>query len=104
MNCVCVYAVCIMCSSYVMSYSLMIMCLVVVVLCVRTFPVPVLTPFELELGLGARDWQSSYSSDLGTACRHYLMVIVDHIHSHSFIQLFIRSFIHSFNAIVLPGC
>ena len=24
------------------------------------------TPFELELGLGAREWSSSFSTDLGT--------------------------------------
>jgi diphthamide biosynthesis protein 2 len=28
----------------------------------KTFPVPVITPWELELGLGAREWQSSYHS------------------------------------------
>lgn len=28
----------------------------------KTFPVPVITPWELELGLGAREWGSSYVS------------------------------------------
>ncbi len=28
----------------------------------KTFPVPVITPWELELGLGAREWTSSYQA------------------------------------------
>eukprot|EP01036_Dinobryon_divergens_P025497 gene25498-34049_t len=35
----------------------------------KTFPVPVITPFELELGLGARDWTSSFSTDLDSLLR-----------------------------------
>jgi len=31
----------------------------------RTFHKPVITPFELELGLGAREWGSTFSTDLG---------------------------------------
>jgi len=31
----------------------------------RTFHKPVVTPFELELGLGAREWSSTFSTDLG---------------------------------------
>mmetsp|Transcript_9907 Transcript_9907/g.14826 ORF Transcript_9907/g.14826 Transcript_9907/m.14826 type:complete len:391 (+) Transcript_9907:150-1322(+) len=30
----------------------------------KTFPVPVITPFELELGLGARSWDSSFNTDI----------------------------------------
>jgi diphthamide biosynthesis protein 2 len=30
----------------------------------KTFHVPVITPWELELGLGARPWESMYSTDL----------------------------------------
>lgn len=32
----------------------------------KTFHVPVITPFELELGLGARDWQSFFCTDSST--------------------------------------
>ncbi len=32
----------------------------------RTFHVPVITPWELEIGLGARDWDSTYRVDLGS--------------------------------------
>lgn len=30
----------------------------------KTFPVPVVTPFELEIGLGARDWECYYETDV----------------------------------------
>jgi diphthamide biosynthesis protein 2 len=32
----------------------------------KTFHVPVITPYELELGLGAREWQSSYTTDIAS--------------------------------------
>ncbi len=31
----------------------------------KSFPVPVITPFELELGLGARSWESILATSLG---------------------------------------
>ena len=31
----------------------------------KTFHVPVITPYELELGLGAQEWASMYSTDYG---------------------------------------
>jgi diphthamide biosynthesis protein 2 len=34
----------------------------------KTFHVPVLTPYELELGLGAHDWSAKY---LSSSCREY---------------------------------
>lgn len=35
----------------------------------RTFHVPVVTPFELELGLGAREWASYFCTDVGECLR-----------------------------------
>lgn len=34
----------------------------------RTFHVPVVTPFELQLGLGARDWDTTYVTSAGSTC------------------------------------
>lgn len=35
-----------------------------------------ITPFELELGLGARDWESTYKLDIRKYCRAIVLFFV----------------------------
>ena len=49
----------------------------------RTFPVPVITPFELEVGHGARSWDSSINTNLGIHILRWFLIFVFYIcHVH----------------------
>ena len=39
----------------------------------RTFHVPVVTPWEIEVGLGGRDWEGIFRSDSGK-CRNFYLI------------------------------